>query len=632
MGELYGYAGKTLRVDLSGKQFNIEDEDAATLRRYLGGMGLGAEALYKEVPPGVKWSDPENRIILASGPLGGTRVMGSGNFSVVTKGPLTEGPTSTQANGFFGAFLKMAGFDRVIIQGRADELCYLYIHDGKAELRDARHLAGKDTWQTEEQVKEELGFSSQAMSVFGIGPAGENLVRFAALVGDRGHVAGHNGPGAVMGAKNLKAVAVARGKGTVNVYDRKTLSSLSKQMFEVIKKTPGWSNNYHWGTLWIMRALANPDAPLPNRVPFKNYTTAMSPMTEEQMETYSAQFLREHLTLVRRHPCWACRMHHCDIIRIPEGPYAGAEGEEPEYEGLAAVGPQVGIYNGLTATALSNEVDRLGLECNETGWVLGMVIECYEKGLLGREDTDGLEMTWGNVEAVRAVLNKIAHREGIGDILAEGAMRAAQRIGGEATRFAIYTKNGTTPVGHDHRRNWAYQLDNCVSNTGSNQIHIMPRASALGLADPSSPFSHKEVAVQAAKVTGVNPFIDSLGICHQSNREVPELLVGMLNAATGWDFTWEEAEQVGLRAVNLLRAFYIRHGYTPDREAPSPRYGSMFPDGPYQGKSITPVLDEMLDIYYREMGWDRATGKPLPETLRALDLAFVIPDLWTEKG
>ena len=630
MEQLYGYTGKTLRVDLSQKQLSIEDEDPVVLRKYLGGMGLGAKVLYEEVPPGVQWFDPENRIIVSAGPLSGTRVMGSGNFSLVTKGPMTNGPTCTQANGFLGAFLKMSGFDAVIIQGRSDELCYLYLHDGQAEIRDARHLAGKDTWEIEELIKGELGYTPQGMSVFSIGPAGENQVRFAAVVGDRGHVAGHNGPGAVMGSKNLKAIAVARGKGKVNVYDGEKLASLSKQMFEVIKGDPGWSLNYSSGTLWIMGALAQPNPPLPMGLPIKNYTTAVSPMSEEQLETYSTKYLKEKIAVVQRHPCWACQMHHCDTIRIPEGPYKGAEGEEPEYEGLVAVGPLVGIYNGLTSTALSNEVDRLGLECNETGWVLGMVMECYEKGVLSKEDTDGLEMTWGNVDAVRAMINKISNRDGIGDILAEGAMRAAESIGGEARKFAIHTKNGTTPVGHDHRRNWAYQLDNCVSNTGSSQLHIMPRAATIGLENLSSPFAHEEVAIQTAQVTGVNPFIDSIGICHQPNRDMPELLTGMVNAATGWDFTWEEALNVGLRAVNLLRAFYIRHGYTPDLEEPSPRYGSVLPDGPHKGKGITPVLDEMLDIYYREMGWDRATGKPLPETLEKLDLAHIIPDLWPE--
>jgi len=628
MEQVYGHTGKILRVNLSQKKISTADNnDPAVLRRCVGGMGLGARILYEEVPPGVQWSDPENRIILATGPLGGTSVMGSGNFSIVTKGALTEGATATQANGYLGAFLKFAGFDAAVIHGRASELSYLYIHDGTAELRDARHLAGKDTWETEDLIKAELGYSPQTMSVFGIGPAGENRVRFAALVGDRGHVAGHNGSGAVMGAKNLKAVAVPRGKGKNSVYDGKKLSSLSKQMFETIKQSPGWSMNYQCGTLWLMGALSQPNPAGLNSAPFKNYTTAVCPMNEEELKTFSPEFLRENLTLVRRHPCWACQMHHCDIIKIPEGPYAGEEGEEPEYEGFAAVGPQVGIYNGLTALALSNEVDRLGLECNETGWVLGMVMECYEDGILTREDTDGLEMDWGNVEAVRTLINRIARREGIGDTLAEGVMRAAQTIGGQAPQFAIHTGSGTTPVGHDHRRNWAYQLDNCVSNTGNSQLHIQPRAGAIGLSEPVTP---EEIAAHSARVTGINPFIDCLGVCHQSNREVPELMIGMLNAAAGWDFTWEEAVRAGLRAVNLLRAFNIRHGYTTDQETLSPRYGSSIPDGPNQGKDITPMLDKMIGIYYREMGWDRATGKPLPDTLRKLKLEYVIPDLWPE--
>lgn len=628
MESLYGYTGRRLRVDLSENQVLIEDEDPRDLRKNLGGLGLGASILYHEVPPGVNWSDPENRLILASGPLGGTQVMGSANFCVVTKGALTGGPTSTQANGFFGAYLKLAGFDAVIIQGRAPSPCYLYIHDGRAELRDAKHLSGKDTWETEERIKKELGFKPQNMSVFSIGPAGENGVRFAALIGDRGHTAAHNGPGAVLGSKNLKAVAVARGEGKVKVYDDPQLSSLSRQMFEAIKKDPAWDFQRLWGTLWIMGAIAGGRMPL--TPPFKNFSTAVCPMTEEQLNTFSPQFLREHLPQVRRHSCWGCPMHHCSTIRIPEGPYAGAEGEEPEYEGLAAMGTQLGIWNGLTATALSNEVDRLGMDINETGWVLGLAMECYEKGLLTREDTDGLEMTWGNVEAVRAMVNKIARREGLGNRLAEGALRAAQSIGGEALDFAIHTNSGNTPVSHDHRRSWAMLFDACVSNTGTSELHLQPRAGSVGLTEPQDLFAHKEIASLVAKTKGVTPFFDCLGVCRQSNREVPDLMIGMLKAATGWDFTWEEGLQAGLRAVNLLRAFYVRHGFTPDKEAPSPRYGSAPTDGPARGISIAPKLENMMDIYYREMGWDRATGKPLPDTLRKLDLESIIPDLWVE--
>lgn len=623
MAKLYGYAGKILRVDLTTRQITEEELDPETARKHFGGMGLGAKILYQEVPPGVQWSDPENRIILASGPLGGTKVMGSANFSAVTKGAMTEGPTATQANGYFGAFLRFAGFDAIILQGKADRLSYLSVDaKGKAELKDAASLSGKDTWETEESIKADLGFAPGAMSVFSIGPAGEKMVRFAALVGDRGHVAGHNGIGAVMGSKNLKAIAIARGQGRVELYDAAALSAASKEMFETIKNSKAWSRSYLFGTLGIMGNLARTGG-----VPFKNYSTAVLPMTDAQLETFSPEYLRANLKLVQRHPCWGCQMHHCDLIVIPEGPYAGKVGEEPEYEGFSGMGTQVGIYHGPTAAALANEVDRLGLDMNETGWVVGMVMECYEKGLLSRKDTDGIEMTWGNVDAVRAMINKIARREGIGSILAEGGMRAAQRFG--AAEMAIHgNRRGNTPVGLDHRRSWAMILDACVSNTGTSELHLMPNAAALGLKELSEPFAHREIALQVAKVKGVTPLVDCLGICRQANRDVPKLWTAMVNASTGWGVTWEEMVQVGLRAVNLLRCFYIRHGYRPDVELPSPRYGSAIPDGPNKGKDFMTVVDEMLDIFYQEIGWDRGTGKPLPATLKKLGMESVIPDIW----
>ncbi|MFC1949765.1 aldehyde ferredoxin oxidoreductase family protein [Chloroflexota bacterium] len=623
MSKFPGYNGQILRVDLTRQQITEEELDQETARKYFGGTGLGISILYKEVPPGVQWSDPENRIIFASGPLGGTRVMGSGNFTVVTKGAMTEGPTATQANGYFGAFLRFAGFDAIIIQGKAKELTYLFISDGKAELKDASSLSGKDTWETEESIKAELGYSPGAMSVFGIGPAGEKLVRFAAIIGDRGHAAGHNGSGAVMGSKNLKAIAISRGKGRVVVHDDAKLSATSKEMLEAIKNNKGWSNSYRFGTLALMGSAA-----VTGGAPFRNYGTTVLPMTKEQLNTFSPEYLRKNLKLVQRHPCWGCQMHHCDLIEIPEGPLAGKVGEEPEYEGFTGMGTQVGIFNGLTVTALANEVDRLGLDINEAGWTVGMVMECYEKGLLSRKDTDGIEMTWGNVDAVRAIINKIARREGIGDLLADGAMRAAQRFG--ATEMAIYgNRRGNTPVGLDHRRNWAMLLDSVVSNTGTNELHLMPNAISLGLPELSGQFAHQEIAARVANVKGITPLIDCLGVCRQSNREIPALLTAMVNASTGWNVTWEEMVKVGFRAVNLLRCFYIRRGYTPDAETPSPRYGSTIPDGPNQGKNFMAVLDDMLNIYYREMGWDRASGKPLPDTLTSLGLEYTIPDIWT---
>lgn len=622
MTEIPGYANKILRVDLSHGKIQAEVWDEVKLRQYLGGTCLGAAVIYDEVPAGTRWSDPGNRLILASGPLTGTRVKGSSTISVVTLGAMTGGTAATQANGYFSAFLKCAGFDAIIIQGRAERLSYLYVHDGSAEIRDACGVAGLDTWETEDALKQELGFKPSSSSVLCIGPAGENLVRFAGIFGDKGHAAAHNGVGAVMGSKNLKAVVVARGDGRVKVYDNDTLIRLSNELFAKHQTDEGFKRIYNWGTLGLFK----PSAHL-GRLPYKNYTTSVCPMTEAQLETFGAEYLRAHFDIIRPHPCWGCQMHHCTLIHIPNGPLAGREGEEPEFEGYTSVGSQLGVYDGMTVTSLSNEVDRLGLDVNETGWTLGLAMECYEKGLINRDDTDGVELTWGNLDAIRAMLDKIVRRDGFGDTLAEGAMRVARQIGGEALEFAIHTRYGNTPIGHDHRPSWNFLFDISVANTGSYELHIAPRPHLMDMKQPH-PDSPEDVVEYISRTKWLTQFFDSLGICRLANREFPDLLVGLVNAATGWDFTRGEAELVGLRALSLMRAFNLRHGFQPGQDAPSSRYGSIPVDGPHQGRDVSPHWEKMLDIYYRNLGWDRATGKPLPETLRRLGLEQVAAELW----
>ena len=225
-----GYTNRILRVDLTTRSITSELIDELTLRKSIGGASLGIKFLYDEVAPGVEWNDPENRLFIGSGPLGGTRIEGSGAIAVVTKGALTNGVASSQANGFFGTYLKSSGFDAIIVQGASDRETYLHIHDGTAELKDAGHLVGKDTYSTESAIKEELGQGKRAVSVLSIGPAGENMVRFALMFTDMGHVAAHNGVGAVMGSKKLKAIAVNRGKHPIAAIDKDALPHLSKQI------------------------------------------------------------------------------------------------------------------------------------------------------------------------------------------------------------------------------------------------------------------------------------------------------------------------------------------------------------------------------------------------------------------
>ncbi|MBI2847595.1 MAG: hypothetical protein HYX83_00310 [Chloroflexi bacterium] len=628
MTTLYGYCGKLLRVDLSRGKITEEAIDENTARKYVGGTGFGAKYLYDEVPAKVAWSDSANRVIIASGPLGGTNISGSGTISVVTKCPMTNGSVATQANGFFGAFLRFAGYDGIILQGKARKWVYLCIQDGKVELKDASHLLGKDTWETGDIIRKDLGQDERRMSVLSIGPAGENLVKFASTFVDKGHTASHGGAGAVLGSKRLKAIAVSRERGRPPLKDRETLSAIADEFHNNIVNDPvARGGTYSWGTLnGVVRSTMAKDGVLPVR----NYTTSIFDIEPEKLEQFGGPYIRSHYDPKPR-PCWACRMHHCHIMKVPDGKYKGFVGEEPEYECYAAFGPVIGVTDSAAAFFLSNQVDRLGMDCNEAGWVIGLAMECYEKGILKSKDVDGLTLKWGSYEAANEMLHRIASREGFGDTLAEGAMRAAQKIGGEAPNLAIHTMKGNVPRGHDHRTRWPMLFDTCVSQMGTDEGFSMLRPADFGLsARPALRASNstEDVITWNAQCKGAVQFEDCTGTCRFTTRTDLKLLARAISAATGWDFPAEETMVVGRRIVNLFRAFNIRCGHSAEMDAPSPRYGSIPVDGPSQGKSIMPHWSDLRSKYYEQMGWDRNSGKPLPETMKRHGLEFAIPELW----
>jgi len=607
---MYGSTGKILRVDLSQGKIWDEALDEATLRKFLGGTGLGVKYLFEEVDPKLEWSDPKNIFFLGSGPLGGTRIPGCASISVVTKGALTNGLTSTQANGNFGAYLKWCGYDAILVQGASPSWKYLYLHDGSAELRDASHLQGKDTWETEDAIKEELGYKERTMSVFSIGPAGENMVRFAGIFGDRGHAAAHNGVGAVLGSKKLKAFAAARVPNKLQFVDPEKLGELAKRTTEGAKAFGGGAV-YNWGTSRVISG-----AETAGWLPVKNYLTNVFPK--------HADFMGDRIRPLfesQNYPCYACSSHHYELMKVTEGPYTGYFGKEPEYEQWASWGPQIYQEDPGAAVMLSNVVDRLGMDTNEASWVVGWVMECYEKGALKKEDLDGLEMTWGNVEATLALLKNIAHRRGYGDTLAEGVKRAAEKLGGEAVNWAIFTGKGTSPRGHDHRGRWVEMVDTVVSDTGTIQTQMLVKNKKLWeMPDPMDVFDPDQIVQAEANSTGSLEVTDSLVQCWFTCFNDTETQTEALNAATGWNMSLEEVRKVGRRIVNMMRLYNLKVGLTPDLEKPSSRYCSQSVDGPNKDKPIAPHWEKMLDKYYQLMGWDRKTGMPLPETLKELGL------------
>jgi aldehyde:ferredoxin oxidoreductase len=613
-----GYAGKLLRVDLtSGKTWD-EPWSPAEMRELIGGVGLGAMILYREVPARAGWDHPDNRLVLATGPLAGLPVWGTGGLTVVTRGAMTNGPVSTQANGFFGANLKLCGYDAIVVQGIARKWVYLHVGDGAAEVRDAAHLVGKDTWQTQDALGQEYGLSGHQLSVYSIGPAGENLVRFAAIQGDYGHVASKNGCGAVMGKKRLKAVAIVRGTGSLRVADPRGLMQAADLIGYDLKTDPSARSLYEFGTLPGVVNLYKLGV-----LPIKNYTTNV---TTADLSEWEAPTLRNGFDH-RGHQCNACGMHHCHMQVILSGPHKGDLVDEPEYEGWSGAGWTIGATTKEDVSWLNTELDRACVDVNEFGWLCGWVMECLEKGYITRQQL-GFDLPWGDTQAARRLLEMIIRREGLGDLLAEGVKRASERLGGEAQRYAIYTLKGAAPRGHDHRARWDEMLDTCTSGTATLETGNPVHPTEVGMPARINPFDGEAVARLVAGLRGRRNFEDSLGICIFTTRTRLENICRALAAATGWTYTVDESIHFGRRTGAILRAIDLRCGNGPHLEYPSERYGSTPVDGPARGQAIREQWEKMLDVWYAEVGYDRKTGKPSAQTLEALGLSWLARDLW----
>lgn len=609
---MFGYVNNWLKVNLTGRTVEKIEIADDILRKYVGGTGIGARLLYDMVEPGTEWNDPENCIVVASGPLNGLQLAGVGAFSVVTKGPMTNGAASSQACGYFGTYMKFSGIDGFVIEGAADSWVYLYLNQGNIEIRDAGFLTGLDTIETEECLKEKLELPDHKSSVYSIGPAGENGVRFSVIAGDEGHIAAHNGVGTVFGSKKLKAMVAVRGPRQYSIFDEEKTKILIKEMRNKFIQHPKYGNNYKFGTSHLLGNYTSNGV-----LPIKNLTTSVF---DEKYLKLCGEYYRNRFEM-KPTPCWACPAKHCHKVTVTEGPYTGVVGEEPEYELFAGFGSMIGNDDPGAVIMLNDVCDRLGLEGNETSWLIAFLMECYEKGVLTKEQLDGLELTWGNAKAVKELLYKIAKCDGIGKLFAEGIMRVAETIGGEALNMAVYVKKGHAPRGHDHRARWTELLDTVVSNVGTIESIGAPVKNA---------FDPVEVAKSVAK-SKLRNFVDSLVICMFPSMTMTHLeaghLVELVNSVTGWNYTMEEAHIASQRIVNLFRVFNFRHGHTAEMEYPSVRYGSAPVDGPVEGISVMDVWETMRTVYYESMGWDRKTGIPLKNTLIELGLEDEAKDL-----
>ena len=612
---MFGYAGRILRVNLSTGKTSVEPLKEEMAKKYIGGIGLGIRLLIDNSKPGIDPFSPENPLILTTGPLSGTVAPTGGNgHAFVAKSPLTNAVGEAKSHGFFGAELKRAGYDAVIFQGKAEKPVYAWIDDDSIQLMDAKHLWGKSPQETEDIIREELG--DYYIRVAAIGPAGEKLSRIACIINDKTRAAGRCGLGAVMGSKNLKAVAV-RGTKDVNVAKPDEFLEFVRTLHKRMK-----------GPATIKyRTLGTPQNVLVHNslgcLPTRNFTNAVF----EGAEKVSGEYLNQHF-VEKIIGCSSCAMPCEHIAVVSEGPYKGTM-TRVEYEPLWAFGPHCGIDR-LDAVIKAIELcNYYGMDSISAGNIIGFAMDCYEHGILTKEDTGGLDLRFGNAEAMVTLVEMMGKRKGLGDILAEGVKRAAEKIGKGAENYANHIK-GLEMTGYDIRSLKTAAVGYAVSFRGAD--HNRHGAYALDISGKTNRFKYeKGRAKLVIDIEDLYTIIDSLMVCKFSRGVYKgfDELAYYYTIVTGIEMTGEELRRTGERINNLARLYNIREGFTrKDDHLPIKVMTTPVPDETVsKGCHITQEeLDFMLDDYYENRGWTR-DGVPTLEKIKELgleDLAYIV--------
>jgi aldehyde:ferredoxin oxidoreductase len=633
---LYGYMGKILRVNLTREEMREEVLPEEIARKYVGGRGLAAKILFEELKPGADALGPDNKLVIATGVMPAIPFAGNSRFSVCTKSPLSYAWGESYSGGYMAPKIREAGYDALVIEGAASSPLWLYVNQGKAELRDASKYWGQLTLDTENGIKKELGdINPRQTSVASIGPAGEKLVRFASIINDLREACGRCGVGAVMGSKKLKAWA-CKGNLKPRVHDEKRLNEYVRQCVTEVKKGPAIQGLHDFGT-----SGGTDDLNASGRLPTKNFQRG----TFEGADKITGETLVSSGFLVGRDTCWACSTT-CKRVVEAKAPYEiHRELGGQEYETNAALG-SLCLNDDMYAIGKANELCNLyGLDTISTGVVIAFAMEAYEKGLITKEQAGGLEVKWGSQEAIFTLVERIAKREGIGDLLAEGVWRAAKKIGRGAEEFAMHVKGQELPM-HEPRGKRNLGLMYAVANRGATHLEWehddtwIPDAvlrPELGLTADYVPerglLDYGPSKVRIAKIGGdLWSMCDSLTVCvfdiYPIGGVEHRTLLGILNAATGWNMTMKEYMQVGERALDLTRAFNAREGLTRKDDQLPKRMMEPLPDGQFAGKPFTQeMLDSMLDNLYMLRGWDKKTGIPTKVKLESIGLKFVADEL-----
>jgi aldehyde:ferredoxin oxidoreductase len=614
-----GYMGKVLFVDLSKNELRDETLDEKLCRQFIGGYGIGARILFSRQKAGVDPLGPDNTFGILTGPFTGTQALSGTRHTIVAKSPLTGGWGDANSGGYFGAHLKFAGYDALFFTGISAKPVYLFINNGKAELRDAAHIWGRDTRQTEEILKSELG---KDVEVCCIGPSGEKVSLISAVI-NRARTAARSGLGAVMGSKKLKAVAV-KGKMKVPVANEQKTKELRSKWQAELGGHIVWLKPF--GTPFLVDiGVQNGDSPV------KNWT-GVGVIDFPDFQPIAKEALIERRT--KMFGCYLCPIACGGYMKAGTGEYKYEAGSRrPEYETIAMFGTNC-LNNNLESIIKVNDIcDRYGLDTISAGAAIALAIECYEKGLISKADTDGIEMTWGNHKAIVAMTEKLAKREGFGDVLADGVKVAAEKIGRGADQYAIHVGGQELPA-HDPKHGFffatSYRLDPTpgrhfvgseLSDAPNHPAGLLPKFDLKS-------FSGRGEARRIG--SNFNQVVVCTGTCLFVYWAFPNVdpIAEFMRAVTGWEITDDELLKTGERISNLRQAFNIREGLNPLEFKVPDRVLGIPPlkEGPVAG--VTVDEDTMIKEYLTAMDWDFKTAKPSKKKLLDLGLTDVAQELW----
>ncbi len=612
--------GKILNVDLSNRRVKEEELNEEICNKFIGGYGLGCRLIYSRQKAKVSPLSAESYFGIMTGPLTGTPALTGSRFTAIGKSPLTGTWGDANSGGYFGVALKRSGYDGVLFSGISDKPVYLYIENGKAEVRDASDLWGKDTFETEEIIKNRHGEKTEVAC---IGQSGEELSLISAIMSNKGRAAARSGLGAIMGSKRLKAIA-AKGDMEIKIANKEDTENLRKEFLEGFKgHLVDVFRNF--GTCGVTAVWTKA-----GETPVKNYG-GIAPVDFPNPELISDSNVIKYLK--RKYACYRCPVACGGIVSVKEGGYQLDDAKKPEHETLAAFGNMC-LNDNVESIIKANDIcNRYGIDTISAGVTIAFAIECFENGIITLNDTDEIELRWGNHESIVKMTEKLAKREGFGDVLADGVKKASEKIGNGSEEFAIHIAGQEVPMRdpkHLPGIATTYKMDPTPARHTRGGAHWAEGVEPKGIdIKPHDKYSYSGKAENHKKLSNYMHILSSSGLCMFGQFLFDTTIVPkFLSSVTGWNISMEEALKRGERIANMLQAFNIREGINPLKfRVPGRVTGSPpQPDGP--NKDVTVDLDTQIKEYLIAMDWNIENAKPSKDKLIELELDDLINDLY----